>query len=220
MPKCILDGCDDVAVYRNMCRRHYWRVRYYERRDHRHYDVGDIKWHGKSEIVTNDGEEWRSIIDANAEYEVSNFGRVRVKKGGIWVECAPHMDRRYGYIYASIKLGNKFYMRAVHRLVAEAFIEKPQSKNEVNHIDGNKQNNNASNLEWCTRSENMLHAREVLGVCSRRSGARAVECIDTGERFSSMNEAALIKDSSAAAISAAASGKKVTAAGLRWKFIV
>ena len=60
--------------------------------------------------------------------------------------------------------GKRHYL---HRLVAEAFISNPSGKLEVNHINGNKLDNRAENLEWATRSDNMRHATHVLG---KRSG--------------------------------------------------
>jgi hypothetical protein len=51
----------------------------------------------------------------------------------------------------------------VHRLVALAFLPNPESKSDVNHIDGARNNNSLSNLDWCTSSENKVHSIEVLG---------------------------------------------------------
>jgi hypothetical protein len=64
-----------------------------------------------------------------------------------------------GYQRVGLYIGNyKTKTIKVHRLVAETFIDNIENKKDVNHIDGNKANNNISNLEWCTRSENIKHA--------------------------------------------------------------
>lgn len=67
--------------------------------------------------------------------------------------------------YASVVLSNKGYKRRflVHRLVAELFIPNVENKPCVNHKDGNKTNNDVSNLEWVTYSENAIHSHKVLG---------------------------------------------------------
>ena len=67
-----------------------------------------------------------------------------------------------GYQRVGLYVGNyKSKTIKVHRLVAETFIENTENKKDVNHINGNKANNNISNLEWCTRSENIKHAFRI-----------------------------------------------------------
>lgn len=65
-----------------------------------------------------------------------------------------------GYAHVRLYLNGKGYDRKVHRLVAEHFIDNPESKLEVNHKDGDTSNNHKDNLEWSTRLENMKHAYE------------------------------------------------------------
>ena len=102
-------------------------------------------------------ETWRPIADTNGKYEVSNFGRVRTnnqRPGLLTLTKQPK-----GYLYAMVTLSNgKQKNCRVHRLVALAFIPNPDGLPEVNHIDGNKENNHVSNLEWCTHSYNNKHA--------------------------------------------------------------
>ena len=81
--------------------------------------------------------------------EISNYGNI--KANGIIKKQIKDKD---GYL--TIQFNKKIYK--VHRLVAQAFIENPYNKNEVNHKDMNKENNNVENLEWCTHLENMQHA--------------------------------------------------------------
>lgn len=63
-----------------------------------------------------------------------------------------------GYILTKLCKDGIARFKRVHRLVAETFIPNPDNKPQVNHIDGNKQNNNIQNLEWATNAENMRHA--------------------------------------------------------------
>lgn len=116
-------------------------------------------------------EKWVDIAELDNFYQVSNFGRIKRKSrfvvnntnGGIRKvreEIAAIQDNGRGYkqIYVSINRKRKVFY--VHRLVAKYFISNPSNKDEVNHIDGNKSNNNISNLEWVTRLENVKHAND------------------------------------------------------------
>lgn len=106
--------------------------------------------------------EWRDIPSLDNLYQVSNDGQVRRKPGtykrkmkvdGRVVKSRPDKD---GYLIINFEVNRRRVTSKVHRLVAEAFIPNPMP--EVNHIDGNKQNNHASNLEWCDRVQNIAHS--------------------------------------------------------------
>ena len=78
-----------------------------------------------------------------------------------------------GYLVVDLYNNGKHQKKYVHRLVAEAFIQNPNNKPYVNHIDGCTTNNNVSNLEWCTPLENVTHAANVLGVMRQYESANS-----------------------------------------------
>jgi hypothetical protein len=134
-------------------------------------------------------EKWRSVKGFESLYAVSNKGRVKRLKG---VRESENQYGRFTYNvtekmlkltvekdgYHVVSLGGK--SRRVHRLVAEAFLENPEGKTQVNHIDSQRNNNNVSNLEWCTPEENSTHAKIYgnlpKGEGSPRSNLTLTEC--------------------------------------------
>lgn len=69
-----------------------------------------------------------------------------------------HVNPKTGYVQVRLQRNGKPCSAYLHRIVATAFVPNPENKPEVNHKDGNKLNNHASNLEWCTHRENVQHA--------------------------------------------------------------
>ena len=107
-------------------------------------------------------KELRPIKDFPG-YFVSDSGDVYSKKNSDLIKLKAYINKKNGYAYVSLCKNNKIHKKSIHRLVAQEFIPNLDNKSDVNHISGIKTDNKVNNLEWATRSENMLHNFKVLG---------------------------------------------------------
>lgn len=96
-------------------------------------------------------------------------------------------DRGYCYILLTDIEGNQ-KRHYIHRLVLINFVREPQPHEQANHIDGCKSNNHVSNLEWCTASENRIHAVENK-LTKTKKKIRRVRCIETGVIYDNATQA-------------------------------
>ena len=111
-------------------------------------------------------ETWKDIKGYEGYYQISDLGNVRSvdrfdgvheRKGSI---LKPNLKQN-GYMQVGLRKHSTRKWFGIHRLVAIHFIENPDNKPQVNHIDGNKQNNSVNNLEWVTEKENQNHAAQT-----------------------------------------------------------
>jgi hypothetical protein len=158
-------------------------------------------------------EEWKKIEDTT--YFVSNFGNIKNGTKGKNLK----FNIKSGYAYITIQKSAK----RVHRLVAFAFIEndEPEAKTQVNHIDGNKLNNNADNLEWIKPSDNVKHAIKT-GLFKTQS--RKVHQLDKKGKiintYNSIAEASVATNVDNGTITKVCqrNGKNKSAGGYVWKY--
>ena len=103
--------------------------------------------------------QWKVIKDFSY-YKINNKGEIYSLYSDKILKNKLHPK---GYLYIGLHKNKVKYGRKIHRLVAEAFIDNPENKPQVNHKDGNKSNNKVSNLEWSTDQENKDHAINLFG---------------------------------------------------------
>lgn len=133
-------------------------------------------------------EKWVPAVGFEGYYEVSDKGNVRSVRydhvgNVIYSNLLRPAVTHHGYYNVGLSVQSKRFNYLVHRLVAKAFIPNPNNLPEVNHLDGNKLNNDVSNLSWCSSSENIAHAY-AIGL--KTKAGRAVRCVETGEVFPMM----------------------------------
>lgn len=127
-------------------------------------------------------EFWLTIKDF-PDYEASNLGRIRNAKTGRIMRTNVNSS---GYETVCLRKNKTQYTKRVHRLIADTFFDGNHDCLDINHIDGDKLNNHISNLEVCTRSENIRHAFEHgLKTPSRQIKVRVIE---TGKIYNSIRD--------------------------------
>ncbi len=184
-------------------------------------------------------ETWKDIDGWKGLYQISDEGRVRSLDRVVYCGNGPRVNigrimkcsiSPKGYVTCVLRFNGKFKGYSVHRLVAIHFIDNPNNLPEVNHKDGNKQNNCKGNLEWATSSGNKKHA------CETGLNAPPIRVGFTNELSSSSKaikqltrEGALIKvwpsmaeaernGFSVSNISACCRGKEPTHKGFKWAY--
>ena len=182
-------------------------------------------------------EKWKDIKGLEKKYQISTYGRVkskeRYKKNN--GEYVPEIIMKQGLTIGKKSHGykticlyinkNKKRKQFIHRLVAKHFIPNIENKKEVNHIDGNKQNNNINNLEWVTPSENMKHAYKIDINKNKMGGHKRLKKINQYNKnnifiktYISIEEAKRQTNINSSSIGACANGKRKSAGGFIWKF--
>ena len=176
-------------------------------------------------------EEWRDVVGYEGLYQVSSEGHVKslerklphwrggeqIRKERI-LKPAPIKD---GYLIVDLCADGKRKHFLVHRLVCEAFHENPEGKPQVNHINEDKADNRAANLEWCTAKENINYG--TRNERSRKAQSKPVaQYAQDGELIKvwpSTMEVGRQTGFSQGAVSEVANGNRKTAYGFIWKYV-
>lgn len=145
----------------------------------------------------NNKETWKDVVGYEGFYKVSDKGNIKSVErldsigrrcGGLVLRSGEH---KHGYLQVRLYKNGKGRHKLIHRLVSKAFIPNPNSFLEVNHIDENKKNNEAANLEWCDTKYNVNYGTRNKRVSRKLSKKVKAVNVISGEviRFKSTSEA-------------------------------
>ena len=145
--------------------------------------------------VAKEIEFWRSIDGFEGKYDVSSFGRVRnVRTGDV---LKPYENEK-GYLKVGLYKNGKSHKKRVNRLVARAFIDNPYELPDVDHLNGDKQDNRASNLQWTDSKTNnrlrkmRIDITESIPVLMQMFGSIGADGIDRWEKLKESERLELI----------------------------
>ena len=211
-------------------KQEYWKKQKNKKyKNYKEYHIENLK-----------GEIWKAVKNYEGLYEVSNLGRVKSltrtntfynfihKKSNSRIQKEKILKQSKTR-YCTLKLlkNGVETTHQVHRLVAETFIPNPNNYPCVNHKDGNKLNNNANNLEWCTYKQNTEHAIKT-GLTKNKGKnngfSRAVNQYDLQGNFIKKWDCimdfykSINKSEKSSSVSSCCSGKYKTAFGYKWKY--
>lgn len=162
-------------------------------------------------------EIWKDLYGYEGLYQISSLGNIRAvkRKGSHGGDIRPGI-RKDGYLQVSLHKDGRARTLLVHRLVALTFLPLVEGKCQVNHKDGNRKNNSLQNLEWCSATENTIHAHDIL-----LKNTRKVQCIETGVIYPSIRSAARAVGCDNGTIQkiCAGKGRSKTAGGFHWGYI-
>lgn len=169
-------------------------------------------------------EIWKDIEGYENQYQVSNFGNVKSLKRKKPFLMKPKLNIGYLSVELQFKQHKKWFR--IHRLVAQAFLPNPNNLPQVNHLDENKLNNRADNLEWSTPKSNINYGtrneRVSKKLINRKDHSKPVLQFDKNGNF--INEYPSIKDAQRKTgipnqhICNVCRGKSKTAGGYVWKY--
>lgn len=103
-------------------------------------------------------EIWKDVKDFQGVYQISSLGRLKSFKINPNGYITSQKNSKGGYLSVVLISGKKIKYTRIHRIVAKHFIDNPERKKQVNHINGIKSDNRVENLEWVTPKENVAHA--------------------------------------------------------------
>ena len=188
-------------------------------------------------VLLSTRPKWKDIVGYENEYQINQFGEIRTLKDSPKLKkydvLKPQISKRNGYVYQMLYKNGKEKLLRVHRLVAMAFLPNPNNLPQVNHKDGNKQNNSVDNLEWCEQSDNMKHAyknglqtpsenqRKAI-INTNKLKQKKVCQIKDGEvinTFSGISEASRQTKISISCISRCCNLKRKSTNGYEWRFL-